>query len=509
MTSSPIILDQWGAPYKYAHASERSRRRGPVYPVDKRDIDQLITSWDAATIRGLSSRLYTNLGVVKTATKMLADYSVGDAFLPTYSGVSDFEDGTAIASYITKYWFPQCNVKGPSLDWHETLRVTSIEMTRGGDAIWLKVIGPDGMPRLQIIPPHRIGNGMSGEGLLQDGAYVGNRISDGVIVNGFGRPIAYRILTGRNMETPVDVPASSVIHDFEVEFSEQIRGLPSFTHAIEDLKTCLQSTEDERVRQMIVSRLHLTITNELGGPDLDDPENYMHGDPLTGEGFVMKQLSGGITYMQAGSGEKIEQLKQETPGDIWESFQDRMIRMSVNPVFPYGLVWKGAGQGTDTRADVVKARRMIQRRQQKLASMARRAVAWAYSVFRERGDVPELDHPFSWTFSRPPRFSVDDGRESKMEIDEWRAGLRNTGDITESQLGMTEEEFYERRAWSVAKRKIAARRVSEIASQESGFEIAVEDREMAMLTANEMPTSKPANQPTNPERENDDESNDD
>jgi hypothetical protein len=73
MTSTSVILDQWGAPYKYAHAAHRSQRRGPVYPVDKRDIDQLITAWDAATIRGLSSRLYTNFGVVKTATRMLAD----------------------------------------------------------------------------------------------------------------------------------------------------------------------------------------------------------------------------------------------------------------------------------------------------------------------------------------------------------------------------------------------------------------------------------------------------
>ena len=67
----------------------------------------------------------------------------------------------------------------------------------------------------------------------------------------------------------------------------------------------------------------------------------------------------------------------------------------------------------------------------------------------------------------------------------WRAGLRNTDEITESR-GLTEEEFYTKRAHSVALRKVIARQVSKDVSASSGFNIEVEDREMAMLTANEM-----------------------
>ena len=504
---SPVILNEFGTPARYAHASERTPRRGPNYPVRSEDIDRLISVSDAKVLRSLSSRLYANMGVPKAATKMLADYSVGEAWMPTYVGPSDFADGKQIAVFLAKTWYPQCNVKGATFDWHQTLKVTSIELTRGGDGIWLKVIGGDGFPRIQVIPPHRLSSGPDYDGRVTKGKWTGYKISDGIILYGSGRPAAYRILVGDRMDAYEDVDAANVIHDFDPEYAEQVRGLPSFTHALEDLRTCLASTEDERIRQMIVSRLHLTIFNESGGPDLDDPAFVMSGSEASDAGFIAQQIPGGITYMTANAGERIEQVKHETPGDIWDSFQDRMIRSACAPVFPYGLVWKGAGQGTDTRAEVVKARRFIQCRQAILARMARQAISWAYSVFQTQDRVPLLDHPFAWSFSTPPRFSVDDGRESQMDVNEWRAGLRNTGDITESRLGMKEDEFYERRARSVAMRKVIARRVSEEVSAETGMEISIEDREMAMLTPNEMagaPAAAPMKAPEEEEPEEED-----
>jgi hypothetical protein len=116
--------------------------------------------------------------------------------------------------------------------------------------------------------------------------------------------------------------------------------------------------------------------------------------------------------------------------------------------------------------------------------------------------MPELDHPFSWSFSKPPRLSVDDGRESKMELEEWRAGVRNTDEILEAR-GMTTDEFDERRARIIANRKVTARRISEEVSKSSGYEIQVEDREMAMLTPNEVAQVEPLEE-TKPPNEDED-----
>jgi hypothetical protein len=62
---------------------------------------------------------------------------------------------------------------------------------------------------------------------------------------------------------------------------------------------------------------------------------------------------------------------------------------------------------------------------------------------------------------------------------------------------MTEEEFYTRRAHSVAMRKVIAAQVAEEVSKESGYEVEIEDREMAMLTPNEVKESKQEETQTN------------
>ena len=92
------------------------------------------------------------------------------------------------------------------------------------------------------------------------------------------------------------------------------------------------------------------------------------------EGLSLQAYQGGmIRYMKANSGEKLEAIKHDNPGDVWEAFQDRMIRMSViGASWSYGMVWKAAGQGTAERADILRARRAVAKRQRLLDHLARR-----------------------------------------------------------------------------------------------------------------------------------------
>lgn len=498
------ILNEYGYPYqvpqKFAHSADRNPARGVVYRDRPADIDRLITAQDSKTIRSLAGRLYANVGVLKGAIDQKADYTVGDAWLPTYTGESDFSDGKQIATFMRKVWFPNCNVKGGVFDWAKTLELASIALDRDGDQFWLKVVGADGFPRIQVIPAHRVGSAGDSK-TVTSGKFIGLKISDGVILYKSGRPAGYRVLLGDDLKDFTDYDAADVIHILDPDYCEQNRGISKFNHALQDLKACLASTEDERIRQQIVSRLHLTIFNESGGPDLDDPMNItvqtVNADGTAGQ-FVAQQSPGGIVYMTAGGGEKIEQMKHDSPGDMWENFQDRMIRMSLAPCWSYSI-WKGSGQGTDARAEVVKCRRFVTKRNRDLRRPALAAFAWAYSVFQQANRVPLLDHPFSWEFSKPPRLSVDDGRESKMEVEEWRAGLRNTDEIAEAR-GMTATELHRKRAYIIADRKIVARQVAEEMSASSGYEIEIEDREMAMLTPNEVAPVDPAEMvdPTDP-----------
>lgn len=477
------IVDEFGIPFKIAHAADRSNRRGPQFAVRNDDIDRLIPSNDRRTLASLSNRLFMNMGVPKACILQKADYCVGEAWLPCYTG-QDAETAKQAIAFMQGVWLPQCDVRGGIYDWWKLLELSSVSIDRDGDVFWLLIKGSDNFPRIQMIPSHRCYSENPMETTVKGGPFNGLRIVDGVIYYRSGRPAGYRFNTGQDgQESMKDFPASDVIHLFDPTHCEQGRGLPAFTHALESLKMSLLSTEDERVRQQIISRLHLTIFNETGGPDLDDPSTVLsnsNGDSFT---YSTKAFPGGVMYMPAEGNQRIEQMEHNNPGEVWESFQDRIARDAIIPVWSYS-VWKASGQGTAERGEVMKCRRFVVKRQGQLWYAARRATAWAYSVFSEQGRFTPVKNPIAWDFSRPPRLTVDDGRESKMELDELVTGSRNLSEVLEAR-GLTEDQFLSNRARSVWFRKYTAQSVAEELNAKYGTQIEIEDREMFMQTANE------------------------
>jgi len=482
MTSS--ILDSTGQPYRIAHAADRSTRRGPQFTVLNDDIDRLIPSNDRKTLVSLSNRLFVNMGVPRACILQKADYSVGEAWLPSYLG-ADQEKGKQVTKFLQDVWYPQSDVRGGIFDWHKILELSSVEIDRSGDVFWILVVGADNFPRIQMIPSHRCRSAY--DSVIKTGDYAGYRINDGIIYFRSGRPAAYRFDVGVDgVEQFKDIPAADVIHLFDPSHCEQGRGLPAFTHALESLKMSLLSTEDERIRQQIISRLHLTVFNATGAPDIDDPANDMDGGGLgtSPTAFSTQSFPGGVMYLPGDGQHRMEQMEHKNPGPNWDTFQDRLNREAVIPVWSYN-VWKSSGQGTAERGEIVKCRRFVTKRQGQLFYAARRAVSWAYSVFAAAGRLPKLEAPTLWDFSRPPRLSVDDGRESKMELEELRAGSRNLSEVLEAR-GLNETDFLTSRAHSIWMRKHIAHSVADKLNATHGMVHTVEDREMFMITPNEV-----------------------
>lgn len=475
-----MILDEFARPVtpsRFAHGADRSRLRGPQYTIKQGTIDDLIPSFDRRTLVSLSQRLYINHGILKAVIDQKAEYSVGDAFLPQYQGKD--ETGQGWSKWLKQYWFEVCSAKGGVYDWHQLLKIASIGVDREGECFALLTESEDKLdPQIQFLPAFRIqGNG--GDGLVEEGRHKGERIVDGIIYNKTGKPLAYRYYTSKDDFT--DYPAESIIHLFDPRWERQGRGLPTFTHGIENTKHALSSTDDERRRQAIVSRIGLIVYNELGGPDLSDPSYSLtsNSDDST-ESFIYENREG-VQYFESGQGHKLEPLKHETPGDIWENFHDRLTRETVvGAEWAYSLVWKPAGQGTAERGEIARARNAVKSRQRLLKHFAKRACGYAvaHRAGRNGSTLPRL--VMGWTFSKPPRLSVDDGREEKAMNEGLRLGTKNISSIVEAN-GTTVEEFYRTRARDIAIRQKA----KEAAEQEFGIKI--DDREMLMLTPNEQP----------------------
>jgi hypothetical protein len=75
-----------------------------------------------------------------------------------------------------------------------------------------------------------------------------------------------------------------------------------------------------------------------------------------------------------------------------------------------------------------------------------------------------------------------------MELDQLRTGSMNLDEVLAAR-GIAEDEFIETRARSVFMRKLKAQKIAEELNAKHGTNITIEDREMFMQTANEMPES--------------------
>ena len=318
------------------------------------------------------------------------------------------------------------------------------------------------------------------EGPIKSGAYRNARLTDGIVYNRQGTPIAFAYVD-EAMDLIEWVSLRDAIHVYDPAWQEQGRGLPAFTPSLNSLRDAMQSHDLEAMAQAMLSGRVFIEWNERGGPDTGDPAFALTGS--TGEtcpGVQVENINGPLnTYYRANSGSKLETIYNPRPGDAWESFQDRIIRGALAGVnWPYSLVWKASGQGTAERHEIAKAQRAIEDRQQLLLRPAKLIVSWAVAKAQKAGILPQSPDWYKWDFTMPQKLTIDDGRIGKELIEGWKAGYQNHEDIL-GMHGKSLEEHYDQRAREIYLRKKAAAKWSI-----EGIEI--EDREMAMLTPNDM-----------------------
>jgi len=434
------IVDQFGYPIdaRLINATSRTTRR-PFIPVRTEDINTAVDFADWRTLLSLSRRIWSNNGIVKGATVQKAMHSIGRAWNPIFRG-QDQEWGKEAADWLL-LWYASSNIRGENFDFKTTLYLNSISVDRDGDQGILLTQSEDGMwPMIQTIPAHRIGQRNAAEETVQNGYYNGLKITHGVIQNDLGRPVAFRVL-GDDPTKDRDISARDLMLSFDPEWADQLRGLPIFSHALNDLRDADQSQYWEQLNQMASSSRTLIETNESGQADVNDPGMALGCDTGPNGGMAMERLEGGtITYFRAGTGSKLEQLVNLRPGSDWEVFQDRLARKALLGIgWPYSLCWKPDGQnGTQERAEIEKARTTILDRQELLKPVAQRIVGYAVSKAIKSGILPEYNGPdaggfLKWDFTLPPKFSIDLGRDSAARREDYKLGFKNLSDVVAEQ----------------------------------------------------------------------------
>jgi hypothetical protein len=490
------ILDQYGNPVtsgnggRFANSANRHDRATPYEPLFTDDFDRLVPSWDWKAILSGSRKMFMNFPPYEGMITMKADNVIGRAWDARFIG-EDKEWGKIASDWVVNQWFGMCDVHGT--DFKSLLWLDSVALDRDGDFLIVFEPTDSGWPMTRRIPAHRIGHRGPADEIIEKGPFKGSKLRQGKIYSKRGAVLGYNIL-GDLPEDDVQIAASDCEFVSDKNWHDQSRGMPAGASALKFIRSSLLSHEWEQMAQLMVSSIGLVEYNENGGPDIDDPGYYpptdASGNAVSDTPTTEVLQNGTIRYFRSNSGGKIEQIKHERPGDMWDRFQDRIIRMMCKAgKWPYELTWKAS----DINAAMVRniqeqARMSVEDRQDTIKVSALRQVRWAVAKAIKEGILPQPKTQsdwWKWSFIMPRKFSVDAGKDAAQRREDYKIGIRNKASIVAEEGGNL-EELEDDRIDTIFRyeKKIRERETSE------GF--TVDRRKFEMLTPNEIPVVDPS-----------------
>ena len=505
--SQSTILDQFSRPFTFprqpafARGASGNNNDRPTLNFMLGDVQKLIPTNDRRTLISISRHMIENWGPMKAVARQIPMYAVGASYNPTMN-TTDSESKDEAERVIRENFWPIGDIRGGGRDM-TTLFYHAVHcLIRDGEFFILLTEYSTGFPAVQLVPCHKIGSGNAYSGYsygnaltIEDGKFKGSSIEDGIIFDKRGTVIGYRFLEDDGLNY-TDIDARSMIHCFDSDYPEARRGYPAMAHGLNDARDSMQSHEWERINMLWRSSILAIENNESGIASEHPAEHFGDERPARDEKRTAMNVIDGparmLTY-QAGSGSKVELLKHDNPGEIYESFNDRMIKTICAGVpWPYSFVWSASGQGTAERREIEQARRTIKDIQATIDPIVKRITGYAFKKFVKLGILQDSPDWWRWTFSHPPVLSIDPGRDTKATLDMHARGLISDNEML-ANLGWegSAEEYWE------SKFKAAA--VKELAFQEVQFEYGVklDPRIKGMFTPNDMApaTSAPTTVP--------------
>ena len=289
---------------------------------------------------------------------------------------------------------------------------------------------PPYRPRIQLIEGHRVGTPGNMTQL------EGRSIVDGIEVDKKGRPTAYYVQDGFDVEDYRRIDSSEIIHIGEPARVGMYRPLTHFYAVMNPLHDLddLERLEMEAARdQASTSKVIKTPTGEL--PDdanswetQTDPNPNGGTNPLT---QYYKRVFGASTKVMK-IGDEVEYIQPNRPSVVQQWYWKYLTEKVCTGVgIPLVLVFPESLQGTVYRGALDSANAFFRSRSAVLA--AKFEEVWRYVIGTGAlQDVRIADRPARWfqLTCRPPRaVNVDVGRNSAAMLAELAAGTRTWQDI--------------------------------------------------------------------------------
>src|ERR1051326_2326772 len=418
-----------------------------------------------------SRECVAQLPFIDSAIRILAQFSVGNAYLPEYNG-NNSAWGKEATQWLREVFYPNCCTRGSAFDFQNVMFLASCVLDQDGD--FLCVYGRDstGFPKIQIIPSHRIRSATL-DGLGQatgitgwaPGPFKDTLVADGVVYGYDGSPVGFNVVNYGNLvnslaKTTEDVFVS--IKDahlvFDARYFDKGRGRPSIGSAI------LQALSIQEIDTYLLDKVKLssmlgyveTTPSGEAPIEFETTQNLLNAEAASFGVFNPApnthavEIVQGVTnrYIKAEGGD-IKMLDSNTPSNETKDYITRLETQILSTIgVPHSLVFSQevvSGRVSDGVGEISNS--AIDRRQKILDKHGKFIIAFALANAMKEKLIPENNDENLYTvfnLTHPPKFSLNAGYDRQSDLADYNAGITTLDDIAKKS-GKTSSDILEQK----------------------------------------------------------------
>jgi len=293
-------------------------------------------------------------------------------------------------------------------------------MIQDGDLLPVFTKTANGGAAIMVYEAHQIGNSATSPEAWKNG----------VLTNGYNRPLAYNILNGAGSFT---VSAADAVLFADYESFGHTRGVTGFAHAINHLHDRIDNFREIKLQQKAANTLAFYRTRPAAAPrksaGMGGRLSRVAPDPSRPDVKLdLEEVMRGGKVPELGDGEEFKLLFDQRPHPNVMAFDAELIRdMSWGVGLSPEVLWfVGKINGTSNRFLLADAAQWVDEKRQLLVDLFLTRY-WVYHMACEMkaGRLPRCEDPEWWKVGwiGQPRLTVDRGRDGKLNIEMRRSGM--------------------------------------------------------------------------------------
>lgn len=402
------------------------------------DTSKSVDASSRANYVSLSRQLFAQMAVLNFALELICDWAIGNSWDVIYQG-ADKDFRNSFEDYANNTWAKNCNILGPTYNLKNTLKLMIREIIRDGDLLQLYTFNRAGLPQLQYVRSHRIGN-RTGKSEIDAGRYSGYAVDDGLVKNSIGTTIAYYIQDLIKEEDDYIVSIKDSILCFKPLFFDFQRGVAPVAAAILDGLSVQELDDSLQRRLKVESLVALKIMNKSGEALPNSTQQWPVAEDIVDTVAPMTRpigvqvMNGGIKYIETGG--DISTLSSQTPNVEASSYIAGLETKLLSSIgVPHQLLFSPTDISRAPARGISEIfKKTIASNQALVEQFIYPAVVWAIGIAINDGLLTLPANGEKWFnyigFTKPKEFSLDQYNEAKIDMEQYKLGLVTRDSIT-------------------------------------------------------------------------------